>query len=55
MADLSNLGRYELRRTLGKGAMGVVYEGYDPKLKLERTQTIMQGASHCNFKYTYES
>ena len=34
---------------------GAFCEGYDPKLKLERTQTIMQGASHCNFKYTYES
>jgi hypothetical protein len=22
--------------------------------KLERTQTIMQGASHCDFKYRYE-
>jgi hypothetical protein len=29
-------------------------EGYDPKLKLERTQTIMQGASHCDFKYRYD-
>jgi len=25
-----------------------------PKLKLDRSQTIMQGASHCDFKYTYE-
>ena len=24
------LGKYELRRVLGKGAMGTVYEGYDP-------------------------
>ena len=33
---------------------GAFCEGYDPKLKLERTQTIMQGASHCNFRYSYE-
>jgi hypothetical protein len=33
---------------------GSFCEGYDPKLKLERTQTIMQGASHCDFRYTYE-
>ena len=30
-------------------------EGYDPKLKMKRTQTIMQGASHCDFDYTYET
>ena len=28
-------------------------EGFSPELKLERTQTLMQGASHCNFRYTY--
>lgn len=25
--------------------------GYDPSVELTRTQTIMQGASHCNFRY----
>ncbi len=34
---------------------GTFCEGYDPKLKLERTQTIMQGASHCDFRFTYEA
>ena len=34
---------------------GTFCEGYDPKLKLERTQTIMQGASHCDFRYTYDT
>jgi hypothetical protein len=34
---------------------GTFCEGYDPKLKLKRTQTIMQGASHCDFEYTYEA
>ena len=32
MEELSKLGRYELRDVLGKGAMGVVYEGFDPTL-----------------------
>jgi len=27
-------------------------EGYDPNVKLDRTQTIMQGYSHCDFRYT---
>ena len=25
--------------------------GFDPDIKLTRTQTIMQGASHCDFRY----
>ena len=26
-------------------------EGFGPDMKLTRTQTIMQGASHCDFRY----
>jgi hypothetical protein len=33
---------------------GTFCEGYDKRLKLERTQTIMQGASHCDFRFRYE-
>ena len=33
---------------------GAFCEGYDPKLKMTRTQTIMGGASHCDFRYVYE-
>ncbi len=31
---------------------GAFCEGYDPKLKLERKQTIMEGATCCTFRYS---
>ena len=27
-------------------------EGLNPDLKLTRTQTVMEGASHCDFRFT---
>ncbi|MCC8953595.1 L-2-amino-thiazoline-4-carboxylic acid hydrolase [Bradyrhizobium sp. Pear77] len=33
---------------------GAFCGGYDPRLKLTRTQTIMAGADHCNFRYRLE-
>lgn len=53
----------EMYREMGLGDIGGLLscqrdgtfcEGYDPKLKLKRTQTIMEGASHCDFHYTYD-
>ncbi|HET7595436.1 MAG TPA: serine/threonine-protein kinase [Burkholderiales bacterium] len=38
MSALGKIAKYEIRRELGKGAMGVVYEGYDPVI--ERTVAI---------------
>jgi eukaryotic-like serine/threonine-protein kinase len=35
---MNKLGKYDIRRTLGKGAMGIVYEGFDPVI--ERTVAI---------------
>lgn len=54
----------EMYREMGLGHIGHLLscqrdgtfcEGYDPSLKLKRTQTIMQGASHCDFAYTYQA
>ena len=47
------MGLGEIGHLLSCNRDGAFCEGYDPKLKLERTQTIMQGASHCDFRYTY--
>ncbi|HKA44400.1 MAG TPA: serine/threonine-protein kinase, partial [Burkholderiales bacterium] len=33
MPELTKLGKYQIRRELGKGAMGIVYEGFDPLIE----------------------
>lgn len=33
MSEPEKLGKYQIRRILGKGAMGVVYEGFDPGIE----------------------
>lgn len=51
MAEIEKLGRYDVVRVLGKGAMGVVYEGRDPNLdrhvaiKTIRVQSLSAEAS----------
>jgi serine/threonine-protein kinase len=32
MSEITKLGKFQIRRELGKGAMGVVYEGHDPMI-----------------------
>lgn len=51
MADRQKLGRYDIIRVLGKGAMGVVYAGVDPNLERQvaiktiRLQTLSAEAA----------
>lgn len=49
------MGLGEIGHLLSCQRDGTFCEGYDKKLKLSRSQTIMQGASHCDFRYTYEA
>jgi hypothetical protein len=30
-------------------------EGFNPDVSLKRTQTIMEGATHCDFRYCLKS
>lgn len=48
------MGLAELGAVLSCNRDGAFCEGYDPKLKLTRTQTLMGGASHCDFRYRVE-
>ena len=50
----NDMGLGEIGHLLSCQRDGTFCEGYDTKLKLTRTQTIMQGASHCDFHYQYE-
>ena len=52
----------EMYRDMGLGDLGALLscnrdgafcEGYDPRLELTRTKTIMSGAPHCNFRYRW--
>src|ERR1700722_15247927 len=45
------LGEPELGFLLICSADYHMAEGFGPEIKLTRTQTIMQGASHCDFRY----
>jgi hypothetical protein len=45
------MGLAELGSILSCNRDGALCEGYDPKLKLTRTQTLMQGAPYCDFRY----
>ncbi len=56
-------GYADMYRQMGYGDMGDIFSctrdfefstGFNPKIKLSRTQTIMKGDAFCNFRYTLE-
>lgn len=58
--DVTRCGYAEMYRRLGLEELGVTLscqrdfafnEGFNPQIRLERSQTIMEGAPFCNFRY----
>lgn len=58
--DVTECRYAEFYKELGEPELGFLLvcsadfdtaEGFGPDIKLTRTQTIMQGASHCDFRY----
>ena len=45
------LGIEDLGAILSCNRDGAFCEGFDPRLRMERTQTLMGGAGHCDFRY----
>jgi L-2-amino-thiazoline-4-carboxylic acid hydrolase-like protein len=46
-----DMGLSEIGHLLSCQRDATFCEGYDKRMRLKRTQTIMQGASHCDFHY----
>jgi len=54
-ADMyKEMGLGDIGHLLSCNRDGTFCDGYNPNMKLTRTQTIMQGASHCDFRYRME-
>jgi len=59
--DITTCGYAQFFKELGAPELGFllvcssdfqVAEGFGPDIELKRTQTIMQGANHCDFRYS---
>ena len=48
------MGLGEIGHLLSCNRDGSFCEGYNDRIKLTRTQTIMEGADHCDFRYRFE-
>lgn len=59
--NVTRCGYAEFYKELGLPELGYLFhcnrdfamvEGFSPDLRLERTQTVMEGATHCDFRFT---
>lgn len=49
------MGLGDIGHLLSCNRDGTFCQGFDPRISLERTQTIMSGASHCDFRYSLDA
>jgi len=49
------MGLGEIGHLLSCNRDGTFCTGYNPNMKLTRSQTIMEGADHCDFRYSMEA
>jgi hypothetical protein len=61
--NVTRCGYADMYRKMGYGDLGDIFsctrdfefsQGFNSRIKLTRTQTIMHGATHCNFRYTLD-
>lgn len=61
--NVTRCGYADMYRKMGYGELGDIFSctrdfefstGFNSKIKLTRTQTIMQGAAFCDFRYTLD-
>lgn len=48
------MGLGDIGHLLSCNRDGTFCTGYDPRITLKRTQTVMEGASHCDFQYSFD-
>ena len=48
------MGLGEIGHLLSCNRDGTFCTGFDPRIRLDRPQTIMSGETHCNFRYRWE-
>ena len=49
------MGLQEIGPILSCARDGTFCRGYNPNIQLTRTQTLMEGASHCDFRYVWRT
>ena len=49
------LGLADMGFVFSCGRDGMMFGGFNPNIRFERTQTIMQGATHCDFRLSLDA